>query len=130
MEVDTIILKKPKRVYHTKSDIFKVYREKVIEKFNIILEMNPENMSFYLYHLEHSQHKQEQIIALVPEIKRYFKCGCWSYFAKGTKKGYLSLIRSVYKDMGCVITRRNTTISVNNQLIYTQIYVINKSDTY
>jgi hypothetical protein len=127
MEVQTISLNKPKRVYHTKKDIFKDARENLINKFNIILEMTPENMSFYLYHLENNQHKQEQIIALEYDIKKYFKCGTWSYFTKGTKKSYLSLIRSVYKDMDYTITRRNTSISVNNQLIYTQIYVITKN---
>jgi len=126
MENDTINISKLNRIYKTKKDLYTNERNNIIKLLSIILEMTPENMSFYLYHIENDLEKQKQIIALEPQIKKYFKCGTWSYFAKNTKKGYLSLIRSIFKDMGFSITRNNTTLSINSELVNTQLYIIKK----
>ena len=50
--------------------------------------------------INNDQDKVSQIINLENDIKKYFKCGRWSYFAKQAPFPWLSLIKSVFKAVG------------------------------
>ena len=86
---------------HSKKDKFPKERIELLNKLYNILGIDEKNRVFYLDELEANEEKQEQIIALVPDVKKYFACAMWSYFAKPQLKDkrYLSLTKSILKDM-------------------------------
>lgn len=113
-----------KRGHLPKKDVFIDERKQLLQKLNDILGITDTNNAFYLYHLDNDFEKQQKIYELEKEVKEYFRCCEWTYFTKNTKKKYLSLIRSIYHDMNFNITRKATIISINNNIINTQLYFI------
>lgn len=101
-------------------------RNNIILQLDNILGFTNNNRSFYLYDLENDTTKQKLILDLIPEIKKYFRTSEWSCFSKDIKKQYLSLIKYIYKDMNFIVKRSGSSISINNIIIYTQLYSILK----
>ena len=77
-------------------------RSELLKKLYFILGITDTNRIFYLDDLEKNVEKQNQILALIPDVKQYFTYGTWAYFSKPDtqSKPYLSLAKSVIKDMG------------------------------
>ena len=79
---------------------FKEERQNILTKLLDILEINDKNKIFSLHDLDINIDKQNAILNLEKDIKKYFVCSKWSYFnqkTKGFKRNYLSLIKSVLK---------------------------------
>jgi hypothetical protein len=77
-------------------------RNDVLQKILNILEITEKNKMFSLKELDDNIDKQKTIIALETEIKKYFLCSRWTYFSNKNrefKRNYLSLIKSIMKDM-------------------------------
>jgi hypothetical protein len=75
-------------------------RNNIITKLNEILGITNTNNIFYLSDIDNDVNKQNQIIDLENDSKLYLNSCCWSYFTKDLKtRKYLSLLRSIYKDM-------------------------------
>jgi hypothetical protein len=77
-------------------------RQNVINELFKILEINETNKKFSLSELDQNEEKQQKILALEPDIKKYFLCSRWNFFShkyRDSKRNYLSLIRSLCNDM-------------------------------
>ena len=77
-------------------------RKEVLNKLLIILGINDENNTVSLKEMDNSIEKQNSIISLVPEIKKYFVCGKWSCFCTPIEiidRYYLSILKYVLKNM-------------------------------
>ena len=113
-----------------KNDIFIKERDEIITKLNDILEITNEKNWFILYDLNNDIEKQNKILSLKDDIKKYFICSKWAFFNSSThnkiKKDYLSLIRSVYKYMNYQITYKTKKINNDTEIISTCIYYISK----
>jgi hypothetical protein len=110
-------------------DIYLNERLQVVDKLNIILELDANKDNFILFELENNEDKQKQIYGLENDIKNYFKYSTWGYFnAKYKKKGYMSLLRSIYKNMGYNILHKSYKIKKENQVIHSKIYYIIKKN--
>jgi len=81
-----------------KSELYKNEQLEIMNKIINILELD-ENNSITLYELDNDIKKQEQILNLLPEIKKYFKCNCVKSLLtpEKVKRVYLSLIRYITK---------------------------------
>ena len=91
-----IIFNMPKTVEKYENE-----RKKLLEKMFSILGVNSENNKFYLHELDSNEKKQQEILDLEPEIKKYFICGRWSCFKNpNMKREALSFVKHVVKDMG------------------------------
>lgn len=65
-----------------------------------ILGIGEKNNTFLLHELDTNVDKQNKILELEPDIKKYFICGKWSCFKDPEmKRRYLSFIKYVTKDM-------------------------------
>ncbi len=85
-----------------KKDMYVNERNEVLNKILNILEITDTNKIIALKKLDEDKEKQQQIIDLEPEIKKYFQCCRWAYFSnKHTvfKRNYLSLTKSIMKEM-------------------------------
>lgn len=91
-------------------------RQVVLEKLLNILGVTEDNKFVYLYDLDHDIDKQNAILGLEEDIKKYFVYGTWSYFSKPkSKRPYVSLAKSVIKDMNIEITQIIKTETRNNK---------------
>ena len=85
----------PKRV-----DKYHKERIEVLHKMFDILGINENNNTFLLHDLDNDQEKQNKILELESEIKRYFICGSWNCFKDpNIKRKYLSLIKNTMKTL-------------------------------
>ena len=94
-----------------KIDKYQNERQNVINRVFEILGINERNNMFGLHELDNNKEKQDQILALEPDIKKYFLCGTWTYFKydDNIKRRPLSLIKSLMKDMNYNITSTRKT---------------------
>ena len=81
-----------------KSELYKNKQLDIMNKIINILKLD-ENNSITLYELDNDINKQEKILILLPEIKKYFKCQCVKSLLapEKVKRVYLSLIRYITK---------------------------------
>jgi len=79
-------------------------RQDVLDKMFSILGINEKSNTFLLHELDSNVDKQNQILQLEPEIKKYFVCGTWNCFTDpNIKRKYLSIIKNTVKHMGLQI---------------------------
>jgi hypothetical protein len=79
-------------------------RKNVLNQLFNILGIDENNNSFLTHELDSDLNKQNKIIELESDIKKYFICGHWNYFKDHTmKRRYLSLIKNIVKHMGLQI---------------------------
>jgi hypothetical protein len=93
-------------------------RLEVLHKIFNILGINENNNKFLLHELDEDLKKQEDILALEPEIKKYFICGKWSCFKNDMKREALSYVKHVVKDMGLITMTTNNTIDTKRVKVY------------
>ena len=93
-------------------------RLEVLHKIFNILGINENNNKFLLHELDNDKKKQEEILALEPEIKKYFICGKWSCFKNEMKRIALSYIKHVVKDMGLITMITNNTVDMKRVKVY------------
>ena len=81
-----------------KSELYKNEQLEIMTKIIDILKLD-ENSSITLYELDNDKTKQEEILNLLPIIKKYFKCNCVKSLLAPlkVKRVYLSLIRYITK---------------------------------
>lgn len=88
-------------------------RNELLQKLYNILEITPDNNIFSLKELDENIGKQNKIIELENDIKKYFICSKWTYFShknRECKRNYLSLIKAMLKSMN---VKLNTSIIIN-----------------
>jgi len=79
-------------------------RQEVLNKMFQILGINENSNTFLLHELDSNIDKQNKILELEPEIKKYFICGSWNCFKDSSiKRRYLSFIKNTMKNMGLKI---------------------------
>jgi hypothetical protein len=81
-----------------KRELYKNEQLEIMNKILSIIELDSNN-SITLYELDNDSIKQEKILNLLPDIKKYFKCNCVKSLLKPekVKRVYLSLIRYITK---------------------------------
>lgn len=111
-----------------KVDKFDNERKEVLNKMFQILGINENNNMFSLHKLDGDQEKQNEIINLQDDIKKYFICGEWTCFKKKdtTKRIWLSMIKYVVKDMGYQIFTSRKNVNFDENIIHDTIYYLIK----
>ena len=82
-------------------------RKDILQKIFNILEISDNNKTFSLKKLDEDENKQNSIIELENDIKKYFLCSRWTYFSNKNrefKRSYLSLIKAIMKDLDVKMT--------------------------
>ena len=78
-------------------------RKELLQKIFNILVVTENNKMVSLKKLDEDKNKQQNIMELENDIKKYFICSRWAYFSNKTRKfkrDYLSLIKAIMKDLG------------------------------
>ena len=84
----------------TKTDLYTKEREIILDKLFQILNINEKNNTFFLGDLDADEDKQNQILVLETDIRKYFASAHWACFNNhNIKRKVLSIIKNVGKIM-------------------------------
>ena len=97
------------------SEKFQKEREDVCDKIINILNLTEDN-TFLLCDLDNDIEKQNKILELKEEIKKYFACSTISSFKPNfeCKRPYLNIVRSILKKQNYTFIGNDYTIKINN----------------
>lgn len=81
-----------------KSELYKKEQNEIVDKIIQILELDEEN-NIILYNLDNNKDKQDKILALIPDIRKYysFTTVIGASEPDKAKRPYLSIIRQLTK---------------------------------
>lgn len=105
----------------------KYQKEKIeiLNKLNNILGITETNNIFYLYDIDRDINKQNQIMDLLDDCKKYFNATNWAIITREVNvRRYLSLSRSIYKDTNCKLTSITRTDKEDNKNIKRTGYIV------
>jgi len=103
-------------------------RQEVLNQMFQILGIDESNNKFLLHELDANVEKQNRILELEPNIKKYFICGKWNCFTDPTvKRKYLSIIKCLLKDMGFSVMSARRNIKNDDQTIGVVVYHITQN---
>ena len=107
------------------SEKYQNEREDICNKIITILELKEDN-TFLLCELDEDIEKQNKILELKEEIKKYFACSTISSFKPNfeCKRPYLNIIRSILRKQNYTFIGNDYTIKINNIPKKTIKYII------
>jgi hypothetical protein len=108
-----------------KSELYKKEQEEICDKIIDILDL-PETNTITLYELDNDKEKQEHIMELIPDIRKYFSFN--SIKAVGEphriKRPWLSIIKQITK-LKYTMTTKDYRIKVGDEIVRSIRYNIN-----
>ena len=88
-----------------KVELYNEDRQIIINKLFEILEITEFNKSFSLHKMDDNIEKQQQVLDLEQDIKKYFICSKWTCIhKKDVQRKWLSIIKYVFRDMDIKLT--------------------------
>ena len=97
----------------TKTELYTNERQIILNKIFEILNINDSNNTFFLKDLDNDEEKQNQILELESDIKKYYNCHLWACFVKiNMKRKYLSIIKYVMKNMNYNMIAKRKLIKI------------------
>jgi hypothetical protein len=111
-----------------KSELYKDEQIKLSNQIIDILELN-ENNQIILYNLDNDKEKQNKIMELIPELRKYFSFRDISGLEKTemTKRPYLSIIRQITK-LTHTLETKDKHLTVNGKPIRTRLLIFTKKN--
>jgi hypothetical protein len=110
-----------------KAEIFEDERIQIAQQILDILEITDKNNTFLLHELDDNIDKQNKILELETNIKKYFAVSSWAcFYNKNVKRKSMSIIKNVLKDMNYDIIPKRVIRKNNEIIIRDSIYYIIK----
>jgi len=99
------------------SDKYPAEREAICKQIIDIIDLNDEN-GFLLCELDADLEKQQKLLELREEIKKYFACSTISSFKPNfeCKRPYLNIIRSILRQQGYTVKGHDIEMKLTNGL--------------
>ena len=109
-----------------KEELYKKEQDEILQKIINIIDLDKEN-SITLYELDNNTEKQNKIIDLIPNIRKYFSYACMKGVRnpEQCKRPYLSIIKHITKKE-YNIYNSDCRINDNNQIRTTKYIFIKK----
>lgn len=109
-----------------KSELYKEQQFRLSNQIINILELD-DNMQIILYNLDNDKAKIEKIMALIPELRKYFAFGFMRGIENPTqlKRPYLSIIRQITK-LTHTLTTKDKQLTINGQVIRSRLLIFTK----
>ncbi len=111
-----------------KSILYKKEQDELVDKIINILELDNEN-SIILYNLDNDKIKQDKILKLIPEIRKYYSFSTiiGASEPEKTKRFYLSIIRQLTKNKFNMLSCDYRIKQENQKDIRTKKYIFIKN---
>jgi hypothetical protein len=101
-------------------------RQEVLNKLLNILEINEKNKILTLKSLDENEEKQQQILALVEDIKKFFNYSRWTFFnnkSRECKRDYLSLTKAIMKEMNVKMKSSTMLTKIDDKIKCETFYI-------
>ena len=109
----------------SKASQFEKERKKILHDMYSILGLCDTQKIVYLYDLDNDLEIQSKISELQNDVKLYFNYAAWPFFSKeNTKRPYMSLIRSIIKEMNIKTQTINTILERNGQKMSSSGFIL------
>ena len=109
----------------SKINLYTEERNIILKNLFEIMKINDINNSFNLHDLDININKQNKILELEPNIRKYFASRSWSCFANcNIKRKVLSIIKNIMKEMNYKILSKRKLIKNNEITYYDTIYYL------
>ena len=118
--------KKKTRNKLTKAQQFREERNKIVSELENLIGITENNRGVLLYDLEKNDKLKEYLRVIVPNIKKYYKCGNWNYFIqKEENRDVIWLLKSIFKNEIFQLINKQKFLNIDGiKKQYTQIYII------
>jgi len=113
-----------------KTDIYYKEQEEICNRILAILELDHRN-SFVRSEIDNNEEKQQQIMDMKPEIKKYFACAKMAAFKPNfyVKRPYMSIVRGVLHTQGYNIVSKRFLATIDRNVLRQSIrYVITRNE--
>jgi hypothetical protein len=109
-----------------KSELYKKEQEEITNKIISILELN--DNSILLYNLDNDKNKQDKLLKLIPDIRKYysFTSSIGASEPDKAKRPYVSIIRQFTKNKYKMISSDFKLKIDNDNIIRTKKYIFVK----
>ena len=109
-----------------KSELYASEQKEIVYKIIDIINLDTNN-SITLYELDNNVDKQQKLLELLPDIRKYFAFGNIRPLSNPTKfkRTYLSLIRNITKNE-YTMKRKDFSFTLDGKKIRTQKYTFSK----
>lgn len=100
----------------TKKELFEKERNDILTKLNNLIGLNEKNNSILLVELQNNEELKKEIISMIDDIQKYYRCCRWGYFVwenNGRKGDEITLLRAIYKDHDYNILTKNVITEYN-----------------
>lgn len=104
-----------------KSELYKEQQIELSNKIITVLELDNDGQ-IILYHLDNNKEKIDKIMALIPDLRKYFAFGFIRGIENPTKlkRPYLSIIRQVTK-LTHTMTTKDKQLNINGKIIRSRL---------
>lgn len=111
-----------------KSELYKKQQYELSQKIIDILELD-ENNQIILYHLDNDKNKIDKIMALIPELRKYFSFSSIRGIEspESPKRPYYSIIKQITK-LTHNLTTKDKHLTINNKQIRSRILIFGKKN--
>jgi len=110
-----------------KEEKYKNECEEITQQIINILQLDKDN-SFILYDFDRDPVKQEKILALSSNIKKYFASSYWNGInEKTTIRPYLTIVRNLLKNQGYLFINKSIIYNTSAGKVKTTRYYIIKT---
>ena len=106
---------------------YEVERAELLKRILEILEITDKNKMLSLKELDENKEKQDLILSLEADVKKYFYYSRWCYFIhknKNLKRDYLSLLKSLLKNLNVKVTTSTLLKRINENKTECETYYI------
>ena len=105
-----------------KSELYKKEQEEICDKIIEILDL-PETNTLTLYELDNDKEKQEKIVELIPDIRKYFSFNSMKAVGEPhrIKRPWLSIIKQITK-LKYNISAKDHRIKVDDKVVRSIMY--------
>lgn len=118
---------KKEKIIRLKNIRYTNERQAILTKILTLIGINETNKMFYSHLIDESEDIKSQVLDMVNEIKKYFKTSTWSALKPNAtvERAYLSIIKSVMREMGVNFTSASLKMRYKDHNINTTLYTIN-----
>ena len=109
-----------------KSELYKKQQYELSQKIIDTLELD-ENNQIILYHLDNDKKKIDKIMALIPELRKYFSFNNIRGLENPdvSKRPYLSIIKQITK-LTHTLTTKDKHLTINDKPIRSRLLIFTK----
>lgn len=132
MENNLNNITKPKVGERYKNLKYRDERKHITKQLLRLLKIDTDNKIFTSYDLDQNKETQNKILEMIPEIEKYYTISKWNYWHENKKnKKYMSLTKSLLKDMGITFIATNKKIKQEIKMInYIQYTITSDINAY